>query len=151
MKNKNELDSYAYIRNGKTMIILITILFSISIFVAGILMSIFLKWWYFLIIYAIGIVAILSFYTVGLLFVSLCHNAWIIKTNLNNQELLEEAKLNGDKVVKATLKKIQKINSQVFDNDFDETNIADINECPNCFAKISLDDTECPNCGYKLK
>ena len=121
MKNKNELDSYAHIQNGKNLIIIITILLSIFIFVTGILMSILLEWWYFLILYAIGIIAVLSFYTVGLLFVSLCHNVWIIKTNLNNQELLEEAKLNGDKVVKATLKRIQKINSQAFDNDFDET------------------------------
>ena len=66
MKNKNELDSYAHIQNGKNLIIIITILLSIFIFVTGILMSILLEWWYFLIFYAIGIIAVLSFYTVAI-------------------------------------------------------------------------------------
>lgn len=33
----------------------------------------------------------------------------------------------------------------------DSINKPDLNECPNCFTKISKNDSECSNCGFKLK
>ena len=71
-------------------------------------------------------------------------------------ELIE----NTSKIAKSTSKNsdryqddlgVDDIEQDSYDDDEEDPNIANADECPNCFAKITAKTTTCKNCGYNIK
>lgn len=90
MKDNSNLGSYKWISICKILIILVTIILAVASFVAGTILSIKYRIaWLFAPTFIGGMLVSLLNYFFGMLFLSLLHNVYMIKSNIEKDDVEE--------------------------------------------------------------
>lgn len=145
MKDKMDLGSYFFIDICSKLTVILTIIAAIGIFIYGIVASIIFAWWYFIVVYLCGGFALVCFYFFNMLLISLCHNVYIIRMNL--EKVGGFALHKRTTITKQTITQSTKSPNSIGKID---SNISTI-ECPSCLAQNSQTATHCKECGCPLK